>query len=98
MKGLQERLAARDFELEITPAAKMALAQAGHDPQFGARPLKRVIQQRIENLLAGKILAGEITPGETIVVDYEGKSFVVGRHEGPEVGRHEVGETERKSR
>ncbi|MHC4427229.1 MAG: ATP-dependent chaperone ClpB [Planctomycetota bacterium] len=81
LSGLEQRLAERDLKLQITPAARMALAQAGYDPQFGARPLKRVIQQRIENLLAGKILAGEITPGETIVVDYEGKSFVVGGRE-----------------
>ncbi len=73
--SLQKRLADRGLSLELTPGAKVALAQEGYDPQFGARPLKRVIQQRIENPLASRLLAGEFAPGSTILVDYEGKSF-----------------------
>jgi ATP-dependent Clp protease ATP-binding subunit ClpB len=74
--NLRKRLAARGITLGVTAAATVALASEGYDPQFGARPLKRVIQQRIENGLAGKILAGEIGDGDSVRVDYQGKSFV----------------------
>jgi ATP-dependent Clp protease ATP-binding subunit ClpB len=73
--NLRRRLAARGIALGVTAAATAALASEGYDPQFGARPLKRVIQQRIENALAGKILAGEIGDGDSVRVDYQGKSF-----------------------
>jgi ATP-dependent Clp protease ATP-binding subunit ClpB len=75
LRDLQQRLADRDLHLQISDAAMYALAEEGFDPQFGARPLKRVIQQRIENPLATQLLAGEFTPGDTVHVDYEGKSF-----------------------
>ncbi len=74
--SLRKRLAARGITLGVTAAATAALASEGYDPQFGARPLKRVIQQRIENGLAGKILSGEIGDGDSVRVDYQGKSFV----------------------
>jgi ATP-dependent Clp protease ATP-binding subunit ClpB len=74
--NLRKRLAARGITLGVTAAATVALASEGYDPQFGARPLKRVIQQRVENGLAGKILAGEIGDGDSVRVDYQGKSFV----------------------
>ena len=64
------------MHLEISDAAKTALADEGYDPQFGARPLKRVFQQRLENQIAGRILAGEFNEGDTILVDHQGKSFV----------------------
>ncbi|MEY3144096.1 MAG: Chaperone protein ClpB 1, partial [Planctomycetota bacterium] len=66
--NLRKRLAARGITLGVTAAATAALANEGYDPQFGARPLKRVIQQRIENGLAGKILAGEIGDGDSVRV------------------------------
>jgi hypothetical protein len=68
-------LAARGITLGVTAAATAALASEGYDPQFGARPLKRVIQQRVENGLAGKMLAGEFGDGDSVRVDYQGKSF-----------------------
>ncbi len=77
--NLRKRLAARGITLGVTAAATAALASEGYDPQFGARPLKRVIQQRVENGLAGKILAGEIGDGDSVRVDYQGKSFVFTR-------------------
>ena len=77
--NLRKRLAARGITLGVTAAATAALASEGYDPQFGARPLKRVIQQRIENGLAGKILSGEIGDGDSVRVDYQGKSFVFTR-------------------
>jgi ATP-dependent Clp protease ATP-binding subunit ClpB len=72
---LRQRLAERDLSLSMTDDAKAALAGEGYDPQFGARPLKRIIQQRIENPIATRILAGEINPGDTVSVDYQGKTF-----------------------
>ena len=75
-KLLAKRLAARGMHLEISDAAKKALADEGYDPQFGARPLKRVFQQRLENPIATRILAGEFNEGDTILVDHQGKSFV----------------------
>jgi ATP-dependent Clp protease ATP-binding subunit ClpB len=72
---LRTRLADRGLTLEITPAAIKALSEEGYDPQFGARPLKRVIQHRLENPIASLLLAGELEPGRTVVVDYEGESF-----------------------
>ncbi len=59
----------------------MALAEQCYDAQFGARPLKRVIQQRLENPIATMVLGGDFEPGDTIEVDYEGKSFTFKRAE-----------------
>ena len=77
--NLRKRLKARGLDLELTPAAVNALADEGYDPAFGARPLKRVIQQRLENPIAERMLKGEFTDGETVRVDCVGKSFVVGK-------------------
>jgi ATP-dependent Clp protease ATP-binding subunit ClpB len=68
---LRERLAERRIELELTDAAKEALADAGWDPAFGARPLKRAIQRLIENPLALRLLEGDFADGDTIRVDAE---------------------------
>ncbi|MGH8400651.1 MAG: AAA family ATPase, partial [Gammaproteobacteria bacterium] len=66
---LHKRLADREMDLEITDRALDKLGRAGFDPVYGARPLKRAIQQQLENPLAQKILAGEFGPGDTISVD-----------------------------
>jgi ATP-dependent Clp protease ATP-binding subunit ClpB len=66
---LRKRLAEREMALELTEAALDKLGEAGFDPVYGARPLKRAIQQRIENPLAQKILAGEFASGDTIRID-----------------------------
>jgi ATP-dependent Clp protease ATP-binding subunit ClpB len=63
------RLARRDLTLEITDRAKDLLAEAGWDPQYGARPLKRAIQKNLEDELARRVLAGEFPPGSRVVVD-----------------------------
>ncbi|MCG3170045.1 MAG: Chaperone protein ClpB [Pseudomonadales bacterium] len=73
---LRRRLTDRELGLDVTEAAVDVLARAGFDPVFGARPLKRAIQHRIENPLAQKILAGEFTPGATVVVDADGETLV----------------------
>lgn len=73
---LRKRLAERGMTLDVTDAAKQLLASEGWDPQFGARPLKRTIQQRVENALATKILNGEFGDGDNVKVDAERGGFV----------------------
>jgi ATP-dependent Clp protease ATP-binding subunit ClpB len=68
---LRERLAERRIALELTDAAKEALAEAGWDPAFGARPLKRAIQRLVENPLALRLLEGDFVDGDTLRVDAE---------------------------
>jgi ATP-dependent Clp protease ATP-binding subunit ClpB len=69
---LRERLAERRIEIELTEAAKETLAEAGWDPAYGARPLKRAIQRLVENPLALRLLEGEFADGDTIRVYAEG--------------------------
>ncbi len=69
LADLQARLAARDLELDLTPAAKAVIAQEGHDPQFGARPLKRSLQRLVENPLARALLEGRFPVGSRIHLD-----------------------------
>jgi len=76
---LRQRLAERGIGLEITEAAKLQLAEQGWDPSFGARPLKRCVQSRLENPLATRLLAGEFGPGDTVRVDATGATFVFGK-------------------
>jgi ATP-dependent Clp protease ATP-binding subunit ClpB len=66
---LRDRLAERGIALELTDAAKEALAEAGWDPAYGARPLKRVIQREVQDRLAEAILSGDVTDGQTVLVD-----------------------------
>jgi ATP-dependent Clp protease ATP-binding subunit ClpB len=68
---LRERLAERRLELDLTDAAKETLAEAGWDPAYGARPLKRAIQRLVENPLALRLLEGDFADGDTIRVDAE---------------------------
>ncbi len=79
LERLRKRLAEREMTLELSDAAKAQLADEGWDPAFGARPLKRAIQSRIENPLATRILQGEFGPGDRIIADYKGKSFTFER-------------------
>jgi ATP-dependent Clp protease ATP-binding subunit ClpB len=69
LNHLRKRLATRNLKLEISPAARKLIGEEGYDPTYGARPLKRVIQQRIENPLAARILNGDFAEGQTIRVD-----------------------------
>src|SRR5216110_1273875 len=68
LQGLEKRLAKIDIKLDVSDAALKAVAKAGFDPVYGARPLKRAIQQQIENPLAREILAGRYAAGDTIKV------------------------------
>ena len=73
---LRKRLADKQVGIEITDAAKNAVIEQGFDPNYGARPLKRFIQRKIETLIARKIIAGEVEPDSVITVDYKNGSFV----------------------
>ncbi len=76
LQYLQKRLAQSEIGFEISDAALDVLGEAGFDPVFGARPLKRVIQQRIENPLAQLILKGEFAAGSVVKVDYQDNQLV----------------------
>ncbi len=69
LNRLRKLLADRKIELELSPAAREKLVAEGYDPVFGARPLKRVIQQRIQNPLALSLLQGEFRDGDTVLID-----------------------------
>ena len=71
LRQLQERLAKMDLHLQVSPAAMAELAKVGFDPVFGARPLKRAIQQRIENPLSKLLLEGRYPPKSVIPVDVD---------------------------
>ncbi|QGT79172.1 ATP-dependent chaperone ClpB [Guyparkeria halophila] len=76
---LRKRLADREIGLSLTDAALDALGEAGFDPVYGARPLKRAIQHRLENPLAQAILKGEYLPGETVTVDVRDGELTLGK-------------------
>jgi ATP-dependent Clp protease ATP-binding subunit ClpB len=69
LADLSRRLADNDLELDVTPAARSLIASEGHDPAFGARPLRRAIQRLVENPLAKALLEGRFKPGTRIKVD-----------------------------
>lgn len=70
LNDVAKKLAQRDITLDITPEAIHYLAEKGYDPQFGARPLKRVIQQDVLNELSKEILKGLITENSVVLIDY----------------------------
>ncbi len=74
---LTRRLRGRNLELDVTDEAKRWLAEAGYDPVYGVRPLKRVIQRELESVLARKLLAGEIAEGSAVHVDVRDKKLVL---------------------
>ncbi|CAM4133751.1 ATP-dependent chaperone ClpB [Bordetella tumulicola] len=79
LKRLADRLERQEMRLEVTDAALTELARAGFDPVFGARPLKRAIQQQIENPVAKLILEGEFGPRDVVPVDWQDGKFVFTR-------------------
>jgi ATP-dependent Clp protease ATP-binding subunit ClpB len=72
---LAERLKSRKINVEFTDNARNLIGEEGYDTSFGARPLKRAIQQRLENPLAGEILAGEFSEGDTIKINADSHKF-----------------------
>ena len=79
LQRLSLRLAKMDMQLEVSDAAIIKLAEAGFDPIFGARPLKRAIQQAIENPISRLILEGKFGPNDVIPVDVDGNEFIFTR-------------------
>ena len=73
---LAQRVNARNLQVEFTNRARKQIMDEGYDPVYGARPLKRTIQQRIENPLAGEILAGKFAEGDTIKIDASQHKFI----------------------
>ena len=71
LERLRSRLAERGIRIELTNAAKEQLAEAGWDPTYGARPLKRALQRFVENPLALRLLEGDFEEGDTVRVDVE---------------------------
>jgi ATP-dependent Clp protease ATP-binding subunit ClpB len=79
LKVLEDRLAKMDIQVRITNEALLLLAEAGFDPVYGARPLKRAIQQQIENPLSKMILEGQFGPKDTILIGVEGSHLTFGK-------------------
>jgi ATP-dependent Clp protease ATP-binding subunit ClpC len=73
IESVELRLKDRDMSLELTQPAKNLLAARGFDPVLGARPLRRTVQREIEDVLAEKMLYGEVGPGQIVLVDVEGE-------------------------
>jgi ATP-dependent Clp protease ATP-binding subunit ClpB len=69
LRGLERRLAERRLTVSLTDAAQAYLAEKGYDPEFGARPLKRLIQREVQDPLALKLLSGDIREGDVVEVD-----------------------------
>ncbi|MCA9091992.1 MAG: ATP-dependent chaperone ClpB [Planctomycetaceae bacterium] len=76
LRKLEQQLEENGYSLEVRESARDLLADEGYDPVYGARPLKRVIQQRLQNTLANEILSGDHPQGTKIVVDSHGNEFV----------------------
>jgi ATP-dependent Clp protease ATP-binding subunit ClpB len=75
LKDLAERLKGRDIEVQFTDGAREQIMDEGYDPVFGARPIKRTIQQQLENPLAAELLAGKFADGDTIKIDADSHKF-----------------------
>jgi ATP-dependent Clp protease ATP-binding subunit ClpC len=73
VEQIEIRLKDKDMGIELTPAVKKVLARRGFDPVLGARPLRRTLQRDVEDVMAEKMLYGELKPGEIVLVDVEGE-------------------------
>ena len=71
LKGLNKRLADQELTVELSPAAKQFVIEGGYDPVYGARPLKRFVQKEVETSTAKLILSGQVSEGDTILLDVE---------------------------
>ena len=72
---VRQRMSDREIDFELTPHAKDQVVEEGYDPAYGARPLRRTVQRRIENELARRILSGEFHDGQCVVVDFADGNF-----------------------
>ena len=76
LANLNKRLVDKELSVELTPAAKQYVVDSAYDPVYGARPLKRFLTKNVETLTARLILSGELSMGETVVIDYDGSKLV----------------------
>ena len=79
---VRERLLEREVEFTVSDRARDWLAAEGYDPDFGARPLRRLVERKVENPLAKRILAGEFEPGDRVRVDFDGDDLTFDREAG----------------
>ncbi len=77
LEELKKRLSANDIQAEFTDSAIYAISEAGYDKDYGARPLRRAVQSKIEDMLSERIIDGGIKPGSKIKIDYEDNEFVI---------------------
>ncbi|MBR5089666.1 MAG: type VI secretion system ATPase TssH, partial [Ruminiclostridium sp.] len=75
--ALGKRLSDKQLTLTLTPAAKQFIIDNGYDPVYGARPLKRFIQHKLETLIARAIISDRLAPGSTVTVDSDGEKLVI---------------------
>ena len=75
LSSLRKRLAVLEVKLEITPSAMDLITEKGYDANYGARPLKRVIQRNLEDKLSEEILRGEIKNNSVVTIDADGEEF-----------------------
>jgi ATP-dependent Clp protease ATP-binding subunit ClpA len=78
VRMLQRRLESRKLVISITDAAREYLANKGFDPTYGARPLKRLLQREVQDVLAVKLLSGELVDGDEVEVDADGGGLTFG--------------------
>jgi ATP-dependent Clp protease ATP-binding subunit ClpC len=81
MRQVNERLEEHDLRLETTPEASAWLGKTGYDAEFGARPLRRLVQREVEDRLSDAVLSGRFSEGDTIIVDVEDDEIVLRRAE-----------------
>ena len=86
---MNKRLADRQLKVELTDAAMNAVIDQGFDPVYGARPLKRVIQQQIEDKLSEQMLEGKVTTGKKYICKAENGEFVFAEQTEPESAENE---------
>ena len=77
LADLAHRLADKQLKIRVTDAAKQFIIDSGYDPVYGARPLKRFVQQRVETLVARKMISEDLAPGTELVIDYDGRDLTV---------------------
>ena len=74
---IETRLKDIDIKITLTPTAKKQLIDTGYDINYGARPLKRLVSRTIETMLSKKIIAGDIKPSDTVIIDYQGDNYII---------------------
>ena len=77
MEDLRRRLREKQLELELTPAARDFIVESGYDPVYGARPLKRLIQSKVETMVAREMIAEDPAPGTKLTVDCQAHTLVL---------------------